>query len=324
MNASSTNISRGYPIALLSATFLSTTAIFIRYLINEYQPPALLLAFWRAAFSALVLFAVLSLVKPALLRVSRGQLGYLVLYGLLLCGFNSLWTLSVALNGAAVSNVLVYSSTAFTALLGFWLLKERLTPLRILVVVICFSGCVFVSQAYTADVWRSNLAGILTGLLSGLGYAAYSLMGRSASQRGLNPWTSLSYTFLFAAVFLATLNLLPFSIPGTLAQPDLFLWFGDAWQGWGLLFLLAAGPTVMGFGLYMVSLSFLPSSTANLIVTVEPVLTILIAFFFLGERLSSDQIFGSALIIGGVVLLRVFESRRPAKLRATEPAELAP
>jgi len=119
------------------------------------------------------------------------------------------------------------------------------------------------------------------------------------------------------------LNLLPFSIPGTLAQPDQFLWFGDAWQGWGLLFLLAAGPTVMGFGLYMVSLSFLPSSTANLIVTVEPVLTILIAFFFLGERLSSDQIFGSALIIGGVVLLRVFEGRRPAKLRAAEPAELA-
>ncbi|NMC52657.1 MAG: DMT family transporter [Chloroflexi bacterium] len=323
MNQSSTNLARGYPIALLSTVFLSTTAIFIRYLITTYQPPALLLAFWRAALAAVVLITVLALVKPALLRVTRAQFGYLVLYGLLLCAFNSLWTLSVAINGAAVSNVLVYCSTAFTALLGWWLLKERLTPLRLLMVVICFSGCVFVSQAYTPQVWSANLSGILAGLLSGLGYAAYSLMGRSASQRGLNPWSTLVYTFFFAALFLGLINLLPFPIPATLDDPSRFLWFGNAWQGWGLLFLLAAVPTLMGYGLYMVSLSFLPSSTANLIATVEPVLTIFIAFFFLGERLSLDQIFGSVLIIGGVVLLRVFEGRRAPSPAAVEPASLA-
>lgn len=32
-----------------------------------------------------------------------------------------------------------------------------------------------------------------SGLLTGLGYVAYSLLGRSASQRGLNPWTTLFY-----------------------------------------------------------------------------------------------------------------------------------
>jgi drug/metabolite transporter (DMT)-like permease len=323
MNSSSTNLARGYPVALLSATFLSTTAIFIRYLITAFQPPALLLAFWRALFSAVVLVVLFALARPALLRVTRAQLGYLVFYGLMLSAFNSMWTLSVAINGAAVSNVLVYSSTAFTALLGWWLLKERLTPLRLLVVAICFTGCVFVAQAFTPEIWSTNLSGILTGLLSGLGYAAYSLMGRSASQRGLNPWTSLTYTFIFAALFLGILNFLPFPIPGTLDQPAQFFWFGNAWLGWGLLLLLAAGPTVMGYGLYNVSLSFLPSSTANLILTVEPVLTIFIAFFFLGERLSLDQIFGSALIVGGVVLLRVFEGRRAAKLTAAEIAELA-
>ena len=86
-----------------------------------------------------------------------------------------------------------------------------------------------------------------------------------------------------------------------------FLWLGDAWVGWGVLFLLAAGPTVAGFGLYNVSLSYLPSSVANLVVTIEPVFTTLTAYLLLGERLNGIQIVGSLLILGSVVFLRISE-----------------
>lgn len=146
-------------------------------------------------------------------------------------------------------------------------------------------------------------------MLAGLLYAIYSLMGRSASQRGLNPWTTLLYTFGFAAVFLLIFNLLPVGLPGAAAQPADLMWLGDEWAGWGILLLLAAGPTLAGFGLYNVSLVYLPSSIANLIMTTEPVFTAVIAFFLLGERLNPTQIFGSILILSGVVLLRVFEGR---------------
>ena len=82
---------------------------------------------------------------------------------------------------------------------------------------------------------------------------------------------------------------------------------GDALQGWGILFLLAAGPTLLGFGLYNTSLSYLPSSVVNLIVTLEPPFTAIIAYFLLGERLTGMQIFGGLVILAGVVLLRVSE-----------------
>ncbi|MFC2063986.1 hypothetical protein ACFLXB_02690 [Chloroflexota bacterium] len=41
------NLSRGYFAALASAGILSTTAIFIRYLTQTYQIPALVLTSWR-------------------------------------------------------------------------------------------------------------------------------------------------------------------------------------------------------------------------------------------------------------------------------------
>lgn len=300
---------RGYLIALVSALFLSTTAIFIRHLTQTYQLPALILAFWRDIFVTLTLLPVLGLFRPALLRANRAHLGYLVIYGLALASFNALWTLSVALNGAAVATVLVYCSSAFTALLAWRFLGETLNWSKLLAIVLSLAGCTLVAGAYDPAVWKANLGGILTGILSGLFYAIYSLLGRSASQRGLNPWTTLLYTFGFAAVFLGLANLLPGGpLPGSAKHAEDFLWLGNAVRGWVVLFLLAAIPTVAGFGLYNVSLSFLPSSVANLIVSLEPAFTAVIAYLLFGELLTTIQVSGSLLILLGVVLLRLFDS----------------
>ena len=51
------------------------------------------------------------------------------------------------------------------------------------------------------------------------------------------------------------------------------------------------------------------ASVANLIATLEPAFTAVIAFFLLGESLSGLQLAGGAMILGGVVFLRVYESR---------------
>jgi len=76
-----------------------------------------------------------------------------------------------------------------------------------------------------------------------------------------------------------------------------------------VLFLLSIGPTLAGFGLYNVALTLLPSSVANLIATSEPVWTAVIAYFFLSERLTWVQVIGSLMVLGGVVLLRMYEGR---------------
>jgi len=302
------NLARGYSIAVISAVILSTTAIFIRYLTETYQMPALVLAFWRELFVAFTLLLVLILYRPSLLRVERKDYGYLAIYGLVLAIFNSLWTLSVALNGAAISTVLAYCSAGFTALLGWWFLKERLGWAKIVAVMLSLSGCVLVSDALNLSAWSANFSGIVTGILSGLLYAVYSLMGRSASQRNLNPWTTLLYTFGFAAIFLLVFNLLPGSfLPGKAVQAVELFWLGNSLTGWGILLLLAAGPTLAGYGLYNVSLGYLPSSVANLIVSLEPAITVVMAYLLFGELLNGIQVLGSLMILAAVVFLRIYE-----------------
>lgn len=304
------HLTRGYLIALASAAILSTTAIFIRHLTLTYQIPSLVLAFWRDVFVIVTLLPMLAMVRPALLRVAREHLPHLAAYGLVLAVFNALWTLSVARNGAALATVLVYSSAAFTALLGRFILQERLGWAKLLAVGCSIGGCILVSGAADSAAWDANVLGIVTGVLSGLSYATYSLMGRSASRRGLSPWTTLLYIFGFATVFLLLVNLLPGGLlPGAANRPADLLWLGTSWQGWSILFLLAAGPTVAGFGLYLVSLGHLGASVANLVLTLEPAFTAVVAYLLLDERLTGPQVVGGLVIMSGVVILRICQDR---------------
>jgi len=307
------NPARGYLLAFCSAAILSTTAPLIRHLGLRYHLPALVLAFWRDVFVVATLAAVFGCWRRDLFRVARGLLPFLLVHGLVLSLFNIMWTLSVTLNGAAVATVLAYCSGAFTVFLARWLLKEALTPAKLVATAMSLGGCLLVSGAIHPAAWRVNLVGILAGALSGLTYAGYSLMGRSASHRGSDPWTTLLYIFGFASGFLFLFNLTPGWLPGSARGLGDFLWLGRSLTGWGILFLLAAGPTVAGFGLYLVSLVHLPSSVANLVVSLEPAFTAVIAFVFLAERLGPLQLAGSLLILGGVAVLRISEAWRPAE-----------
>jgi len=80
-----------------------------------------------------------------LLRARSRDRLYLVAYGFVLAIFNTTWTVSVAVNGAAIATVLAYSSPAFTALLGWRLLKENLTWAMLLAIAISLAGCVLVA-----------------------------------------------------------------------------------------------------------------------------------------------------------------------------------
>ena len=202
---------------------------------------------------------------------------------------------------------MVYSSAAYTAVLGWRLFNERLDRAKLLAITLSLGGCVLVSGAYNLAEWRLNPLGIITGLVSGFAFAGYSLMGRQASHKGIHPLTTLTYTFGIAAFFLFFFNLV--RIPGYSGLNDLF-WLGNSLNGWGALVFLAIGPTIGGYGLYTISLGFLPASIANLIATLEPAFTSLQAYLFLGEMMTGMQIVGSVVILTAVLFLRWYENRQ--------------
>jgi drug/metabolite transporter (DMT)-like permease len=305
--ATSSRVTKGYLIALIGTAIWSTTAIFIRYLTTHYALPPLALAFWRDLFVATGLAGALAIFKPGSLRQEHGHWRFLLGYGFVLSIFNALWTVAVALDGAAVATVLAYSSPALTALLAWRLFGERLSAAKIVAILLSMGGCILVSGAYDATAWRVNPLGIAAGLLAGLAFAVYSILGRIAAQRNMSAWSTLLYIFLTAAVLLLLYQVIFALIPGLDMSPNL-LALGGSVTGWVVLAALALGPTIGGYGLYAVSLSYLPASVANLITTLEPTMTAALAYFLLGETFTTPQVVGGVLVLLGVVILRVWGS----------------
>jgi DME family drug/metabolite transporter len=262
------------------------------------------LAFWRDLFVSFGMLVALALFSRGRFRLERTQRGFIIFYGLTLAFFNSMWTFSVQYNGAAVATVLAFSSPAMTAILSRLIFKEHFSGLKIFSIVLSLAGTSLVSGAIDPSAWRLNPAGIVFGLLTGLFFAFYNLEGKSAADKGIDSWTALFYSFGCATLFLFMFNLIGNAVSSQAPFAN-FMWLGNSFSGWALLFFLGVAPTLGGFGLYTLSLRYLPPTVANLIATLEPALTAIWAYFLLGEQLTSTQLAGSLLVFSGVVLLRV-------------------
>jgi len=295
-----THSSKGYLIAAIGILFWSTTGIFIGALTRDHNLPALLLALWRDGLVFAALLVVLLIFKRGTLRVAWRDLPFFLFFGFILSIFNSIWTVSVSLNGAAVATVLAYGSAGFTVLLAWPIFGEKPGWAKAAAVALSLSGCVLVANALDAGVWQVNPLGIASGLLSGLAFSAYSLMGKQAARRGFDPWLVMLLSFGCAALFLFAYNLLGGTQPAGL-MPVLNR------SGWSLLVVLAVIPTVLGYGLYNTAMNFLPAGNVNLLATSEPLLTAILAYFILGEQLGAQQIFGGILIVLAVVMVRLGE-----------------
>jgi drug/metabolite transporter (DMT)-like permease len=310
MQESSKNSSRGYLIGVSATVLLSFTGILMSYLNKTYALPSLVLAFWRDCFVVLGLITAFTLFSGARFRMGGSHWKFFILYGLILSLFNSMWTFSVQFNGAAVATVLAFSSPAMTAILSHFILKEEINGIKLISIVLSLLGTVLVSGAIDPSAWKVNAAGILFGLLTGFFFACYSLMGKTAANKSIDPWTTMLYGFSNAIVFLFLFNLLM----NTLAAQSIFsnfLWLGTSLSGWAILFFLGVGPTIGGFGLYLVSLNYLPATAANLIGALEPAFTAIWAYFLLHEQLTFIQIVGSLFVFASVILLRLGDGRSP-------------
>ena len=298
--------SRGYLIALIATVLWSSTGPFISYLSKTYALPSLVLAFWRDLFVSFGMLVGLLVFSRSRFHLDRSQWKFMLFYGLTLAIFNSMWTFSVQFNGAAVATVLAFSSPAMTAILSRIVYKEKIGWIKTISIGLSLIGLVFVSGAQDPATWQLNAVGILFGILTGFFFGVFNLEGKHASDENIDSWTALLYSFAIASVFLLLFNIGNDFFSGKAIFGDM-LWLGDSSKGWGILFFLAVAPTLGGFGLYTMSMRFIPATTANLIATLEPILTAIWAYLFLSEVLTGSQFFGGLLIVAGVILLRTSE-----------------
>jgi DME family drug/metabolite transporter len=211
----------------------------------------------------------------------------------------------VQMNGAGVATVFVYVQPAIVALVAWRAFAEPLNRTKLAALTLTMGGVVLVSRAFDGGV-NLNPVGLLAGVGTGFTWATYALLGHFTG-RHYSGWTSLFYAFLFGTLLLLPLQVIALA-PGTGATPTAALQSEAVHllppEGWAVLLLLALGPTLGGFALYTLGLARMPVSAATLIGALEPVFTLIWAYFLFGEQLNPAQALGAGLILWSVIMLR--------------------
>ena len=274
-----------------AAILWGTSATLAKHLFNS-AVSAFDVAQMRLTLSFVLLFLVLSVCKPELLRVRRSDLGYLAIFGIVGLGllqFTYLFALS--LTNVATALFLQYTAPIIILIVGLLLRTEVLTGIKLAALGASIVGG-YLIVAGTASGFGLNPLGVVYGLAAACTFAFYSMYGK----RGLktyNSWTLLAWGMGFGSFVWCF-----YQSPWTLA-----LRYGGL--EWLQFLYIAVFATVLPFGLYIRGLQNLSAFRAGMIGMLEPVVGAISAFFFLGELLSLTQIFGSSLILLAVALLQM-------------------
>lgn len=245
----------------------------------------------RLLTSALVL---LPWAWPVFRRLRARSAGRLVAAGLLaLVGYNLLVTLGLRWLPAATAGLLLATEPVWIMLLGRMFLGERVGLRAWLGSGIALAGVAVLAGpgAVTGAAGYRALAGIGLVLAATLAFAAYTIVQRPLSEQfGAAPAAAAS-TVVGALPYLA--------FTGTLAGAGL----GHLSPAvWGELAFLALGSTVAGMLLWNVAVLSGGAARVSLLLYLEPVVSVVGAAVFLGERVTAVTICGGAAILGGVAV----------------------
>ena len=284
---------KGYLYILIGTTFWGVSSVVAKSLFNAGLPPAHLV-FFRLTLSALALFAVLLLWDRRRLIIHGRDVPYFFALGFVgIAGVQWTFYFTISKINVGPGVLLQYFAPIWITLYAHFFQKEPPTPWKIFSLLMAVSGCYLVMGGYRIDLYRLNRAGIVSGILSSLFFAFYSLLAEKGLRR-YGPWTILLYSFAFGALFYwVTLS------PLKIVTAGYSLWV------WLAFFYTVIFATVLPFGFYFKGIERIRATRASITSTWEPVVASLTAYVVLGETLSPLQAAGGIAVIAAVMVLQI-------------------
>lgn len=273
---------------ILAGILWGVISIFVRNL-TAAGLTSLQIMLFRAVLSGAMLFVFLLIKDRSLLKIRLKDLWMFIGTGVISLTFFSLCYFKTILEvGTSIAVILLYTSPIFILLISAVLFKEKITPVKIVALVLTFAGCILVSGI--AGGGHISVKGFLIGLCAGFGYALYSIFSRFALKK-YNSLTVTFYTFVFSGI-----SLVPFASVGQL--PEVL-----CSKVWLLAVGIALICTVLPYIFYTYGLSGLETGKAAILVTVEPLVGTLVGLLLWGEPFSVVKLIGVLCIFTSIVLL---------------------
>jgi drug/metabolite transporter (DMT)-like permease len=267
----------------LSAASFGTLAIFGRLLYAQGMDTFTIL-FLRFGLAALLMTIILVARREAFPRgkillqlIGMGALGYV--------GQSFSYLTAIKYASAGLVALLLYLYPMFVFVLSVIVLRERVTWLKVVALVLALIG-----TALTVDPAGGQLQGILLAICAALIYSVYIIIGTNVMKH-VSAVQSSAVIFASAGAVYGVLMLVNgVHLPAS----------GRGWLGIVGIVLIA---TVIPVAAFLTGLERIGPTNAAMLSTLEPAVTVLLAAWIFDERLNATVMLGGGLILIAVILL---------------------
>lgn len=238
----------------------------------------------------------------AIVRASPREIAAAAFAGALCYSLGSLLDFyALTLIDASLERALLFTYPAMVVIAGA-VIARRPPAARVSgAVALTWVGVAFAVGAFDRDVLSANATGAICVLLCAGTFAAYFLI----SERYTRKVGSLAFTVF--AMTGSAVALLLWYVPRHWAWPAA----PDAGT-WALIALLVVFSTVLPVLMLAEGVRRIGAERGAIVSTVGPPFTILVAWLAIDEQLSPAQLAGTALIVGGILLVELARRRQAA------------
>ncbi|MBM7866163.1 EamA family transporter [Heliobacterium gestii] len=280
----------GFALIALASTLWGINGTIAKLLFQRAVSP-LFVVETRLFVTAVVLFTLLKRFRPRWLSLPMGRLPVVLLLGAVLGGVQFTYLFTVSQTNVATAVFLQYTSPVVLVAYLAWRGREPIGLAHLAGVALCLAG----GFLMVANSLRITPVGLASGIASAFFVAAYTVAAQQAG-RYLHPWACLAYG-----------SAIGFLLWFFIAPPYTLPWPATSEEWWFLLYV-ALFATLIPFGLYFLSLKYLPAATVGIVSTLEPVVAALVAWLVLQEALTPGQMLGALSVIAGALVVQLRSS----------------
>jgi drug/metabolite transporter (DMT)-like permease len=302
----------GFLITFFGSILFSTKAIIVKKAFADTPMDALSLLALRMLFSLpfFVAVAILSSNDKTNVRLTARQWLSVIVLGLFGYYLSSLFDfIGLQYISAGLERLILFLYPSFAVLINTFFFKQKISRIQIAALALTYLGIVI---AYLGEmkIESGNPNFVLGSLLIFLCAITYSIYiagsGRIIPVVGGTKFTAYAMLASTTGIFIHYL------LRGDFRQ------LNGATEFWIYGVILALVATVIPSFMISNGMKRIGSNNVAIISSIGPVSTIVQAHFILGERIIAAQVFGTALVIGGI-LLTAWKKKPGNELQAKNP-----
>jgi len=193
------------------------------------------------------------------------------------------------------SSVIVTLSPILVLILAALLIKEKITPLKIIGIIVGLGGAltlIFFSTAHTSNAPNIPL-GNLFFIINACSYGLYLILVKPLTAK-YHPFTLMKWLFLFAVII---------NFPITISEFRAVEWTSLPFEAiWRMGFVIL-GTTFATYLLNIFALKELSASTISAFIYLQPLIAIFYAVTTGADSLDTVKIIAALLVFGGVYMV---------------------